>query len=81
MTSPATFNTPAGWLDRCTLADNKVEHQIRLSGYAPGTTVSCNCCRVVDHRVGGLSYTLIGVARSLDEAWAIYKDFHASRTV
>jgi hypothetical protein len=42
MTTPATFNTPAGWIERYTRWDNYAEHQIRIWGTSR-LHVTCLC--------------------------------------
>jgi hypothetical protein len=42
VTTPATFNTPAGWIERYTRWDNYTDHQIRIWG-STRLYVTCLC--------------------------------------
>lgn len=68
MTSPGTFNTPAGFVERATLIDPSAPHQIKI--LSPGASylmVSCNCRR---------GEGPISLIRTCEDAWAAYNDYH-----
>jgi hypothetical protein len=65
MTTPATFNTPAGWIERYTRFDDDAEHQIRVIILnAHRLHVTCLC--------GGLLTPI----STIEEALAAYTSYH-----
>ena len=65
LTSPATFNTPAGWIDRYTQLDDHAEHQIRIIILnASHLHVTCLCGK------------LLTPISTIEEALAAYTSYH-----
>jgi hypothetical protein len=83
--SPATYHTPAGWAQRCTLRDDTAAHQIRLSfvhadrGITQHVVVSCTCRRSVP-KPGSTrrnpGFDPIATITTADEAWTAWHTFH-----
>jgi hypothetical protein len=73
--SPATYSTPAGWLQRCTLRDDTAEHQIRIDGSHP-LYVSCTCRRTGTASAAGIHCEPIAPIRDIDGAWAAWLQYH-----
>jgi hypothetical protein len=75
--SPATYHTPAGWAQRCTLRDDTAEHQIRI--VAPGAqalSVSCTCRHTGGHGAGVAHCEPIATITTADEAWTAWHIYH-----
>ena len=66
MTTPATFDTPAGWIERCARWDDDAEHQIRiLIVNSHRLHVTCLCR---DEPIAPI--------RTIEEALAVYASYH-----
>lgn len=71
MSSPATFDQPAGWTERATMLDDSLPHQIRLlapTGREQHLMVSCTCRRGKEE---------IAVIATCEQAWTAYNGYHA----
>jgi hypothetical protein len=40
-----SFNTPAGWTERCAFLDDQMMHQIRIIHAPPYLAIGCTCTR------------------------------------
>ena len=78
-----SYHTPAGFDQRCTMRDDRAEHQIRLTGGTnQGIFVSCTCQpRKNGSTTSDPSFVTIGPAVDADDAWAQWWAWHDSRQI